>query len=62
MLLPRRADREVVVKHPSVTVLFLFLMQTTALEALISLQIVCDKLSAANMKVNPEKCNVFHKD
>lgn len=37
-------------------------MQTTALEALIRLQIVCDKLSAANVKENTEKCNVFHKD
>lgn len=63
MLLPRSADREVVGRHPSVTLLFLFLMQTTALEILIHLQIVCDKLSpAANMKVNPEKCGVFHKE
>lgn len=36
MPLPRRADREVVAKHSSVTVLFLFLMQTNALEALIT--------------------------
>lgn len=35
VLLPRRADREIVAKHPSVTVLFLCLMQTTALEVLI---------------------------
>lgn len=61
MLLPRSADREVVAKHPSVTELFLLLMQATALEALIRLQIVCDKLGAANIKVHPEKCTVFHK-
>lgn len=62
MLLSRSADREVAAKHPSVTVLLLFLMQTTALETLLRLQVVSDKLSAASMKVNPEKCGVFHKE
>lgn len=37
-------------------------MQATVLEVLIRLQIVWDKFSAANMKVNLEKCSVFPKN
>lgn len=37
------------------------LVHTNATKELIHLQMVCDKLKAASLKLNPGTCRVFHK-
>lgn len=37
-------------------------VRANAIEELIHLQMLCDKLQAANLKLNPVKCSVFHKE
>lgn len=37
-------------------------MHANAIEELIHLQMLCDKLQAASVKLNPVKCSVFYRD
>lgn len=37
-------------------------MHANTVEELIHLQMVCDKLQAANLKLKPGTCSVFHKE
>lgn len=37
-------------------------MHANAIEELIHLQMLCDKLQAASVKLNPMKCSVFYRD